>query len=43
VANDLALDVDGRALYLATDRGIWRLRLDGIPPRPPVQVPSPPR
>lgn len=43
VANDLALAVDGRALYLATDRGVWRLRLDGIPPRPPVQVPSPSR
>ena len=40
--NDLALGVDGRSLYLATDRGLWRLRLDGVPPpRPPVQVPSP--
>jgi hypothetical protein len=40
--DDLALGVDGRSLYLATDRGLWRLRLDGIPPRrPPVQVPSP--
>jgi photosystem II stability/assembly factor-like uncharacterized protein len=44
MANDLALDVDGRTLYLATDRGLWRLRLDRIPPpRPPAQVPSPSR
>jgi photosystem II stability/assembly factor-like uncharacterized protein len=42
--NDLALDVDGRSLYLATDRGVWRLRLDRIPPpQPPAQVPSPAR
>jgi hypothetical protein len=42
--NDLALDVDGRSLYLATDRGLWRLRLDRIPPpQPPAQVPSPAR
>jgi hypothetical protein len=40
---DLSPDLDGRTLYLATDQGVWRLRLDRTtPPRPPAQVPGAP-
>jgi photosystem II stability/assembly factor-like uncharacterized protein len=44
--DDLALGVDGRNLYAATEQGVWRLRLEERPPaeeprpRPPVQIPA---
>ncbi len=37
---DLALSGDGLSLFAATDRGLWRIRLDQVPPgRPPAQIP----
>jgi len=40
---DLSLGVDCQSLCLATEQGVWRLRLDRIQPsRPPAQVPGTP-
>jgi hypothetical protein len=38
---NLALGIDGRYLYAATDHGLWRLAVDRVPAgQAPAQVPT---